>query len=632
MAQPQPRTLRTPDTPDGPADPVPVAFLGRTSTLVLQDPAASMRRQVRSAQDWLPPGWFIAAWYWDIESGGLDLEHRGHNEVWRQFTGIGIPRDGGLPDLLEDARAPVPKFAAVIVEDIERSSRDTFTSLRIEKELSDQGIPLFATDEPVDIEGVNENTILVRRVKQGIAEWYRFSLKKKCWNGLVDHSLEGWNIGPAPYGYLADRVPHPTPVKASQGRTKTRLALDPVRAPVVVQIFTWRVIDKLGAPAIAARLNADPARYPAPGKPGWTAQLVHVILRNPKYTGHMVFGRRRTRNKRRVQAPPRDWLWSPQPVHPALIDRATWEQAQEIGKKHATSRDTPAPGPGTPSAVRSYPYRSRCRCRECRRRMAGRRYKTGSQSVYYRCPHDPANPRHAAASPAHPATVQAPEKTLDRLVGEFTGTYLFGPDRAALVAAQLPATQADADAGRDAARAALELRIKQNETAKKAQLTAHEHLPQDDPGTAAEMRTRIFDRFAELRAEREQLQAQLDTLGTTTPQPADLSLLDQLPLAGNPLPRLTPQDKALLFQALNLEILWNAADRQATIWVEITDTTLRAIPAILDPSQDGYHDTDPDQPKPACDFDKPPRTGTTAPSTGKHGALTGEEAVGADLG
>ena len=295
-----------------------------------------------------------------------------------------------------------------------------------------------------------------------------------------------------------------------------------------------------GAPAIAARLNADPGRYPAPGLPGWTAQLVHVILRNPKYTGHMVFGRRRTRNGRRVQAPPRDWLWSPEPAHPALIDRATWDQAQTIGKEHATSRDGTGPGPG---AVRFYPYRSRCRCRECRRRMAGRTYGPRAQSTYYRCPHDPANPRHAAASPEHPPTVQAPEKVLDRIVGEFFDTYVFGPGRAALVAGQLPVTQADADADRDATRHALALRLKQNETAKKAQITAHGHLPEDDPDTAAEMRTRIFDRFAELRAEREQLQAQLDALDTTTAQPADISLLDQLPLAANPLPRLTPSSR-----------------------------------------------------------------------------------------
>jgi hypothetical protein len=34
----------------GPAEPVPVAFLGRTSTLEMQDPRASLRRQLRSSQ------------------------------------------------------------------------------------------------------------------------------------------------------------------------------------------------------------------------------------------------------------------------------------------------------------------------------------------------------------------------------------------------------------------------------------------------------------------------------------------------------------------------------------------------------------------------------------------------------
>ena len=26
-----------------------------------------------------------------------------------------------------------------------------------------------------------------------------------CWNGLIQHALDGWNIGPVAYGYLADR-------------------------------------------------------------------------------------------------------------------------------------------------------------------------------------------------------------------------------------------------------------------------------------------------------------------------------------------------------------------------------------------------------------------------------------------
>ncbi len=88
------------------AEPVPVAFVGRTSTLALQDPRASLRRQLRSAQEWLPPGWFLAAVYWDIESGGIDLEHRSQGDAYKHFTDAGLPRDGGMADLLAEAAAP----------------------------------------------------------------------------------------------------------------------------------------------------------------------------------------------------------------------------------------------------------------------------------------------------------------------------------------------------------------------------------------------------------------------------------------------------------------------------------------------------------------------------------------------
>ena len=90
-----------------PAEPVPVAFLGRTSTLLLQDPAASLRRQAREVQAKLPPGWFIAVWFWDIESGGLDIEQRGHGTA-HQGVDVGLPRDGGLAALLAEAAGPAP--------------------------------------------------------------------------------------------------------------------------------------------------------------------------------------------------------------------------------------------------------------------------------------------------------------------------------------------------------------------------------------------------------------------------------------------------------------------------------------------------------------------------------------------
>ncbi|WP_300604692.1 recombinase family protein [Trebonia sp.] len=581
------------------AEPVPVAIFARTSTLALQDPVASVRRQIRACQQWLPPGWFIAAVYSDVESGGTDLEARSRTQSWRVLTDAGLPRDGGMADLLAEAADPAPRFAAVVCEDIERSARDTFNALKLERELSRQGIPLFATDEPADIAGINPTTVLVRRVKQGVAEWYRLQLRDKVWKGLVEHSLDGWNTGTPPYGYAAQRCPHPNPAKAAQGRTKTRLVPDPATAPAVAAIFTWRTVDKLGLPAIAARLAAAPGLYPPPGGAAtWAASGVDAIVRNPKYTGHMVFGRRRTRGGRRVPVPPSEWLWTPQPVHPALVDRDTWQAAQGIGAEHATSRDPGRAGP--PPAARFYPYRSRIRCRDCRRRMTGTAKGAARHNVYYRCPHDPGNPRHAAASPGHPASVAAPEHRLDAIVAAFFRDRIFTPARTAYLAGQLPATDADAAAQAATAAAALQARIRKLDTAQNAQITALEQIPAGPASpAAAALRARIMDRFAQLHGQRTQAETELTALTRTAPRPADPALLEEIPYAGDILPALPPALKARLFAAFDLTVLWNKPDGQATVHVQITDHTLNALPAILNPGQDGYHDTHP-QPKPTA--------------------------------
>jgi hypothetical protein len=68
---------------------------------------------------------------------------------------------------------------------------------------------------------------------------------------------------------------------------------------------------------------------------------------------------------------------------------------------------------------------------------------------------------------------------------------------------------------------------------------------------------------------------------------ADPALLDRLPLLGDILPSLPPALKGRLFAAFDIEVLWNKAERQATVHAE---NTLRAV---LNPGQDGYHDINP---------------------------------------
>ena len=226
---------------------------------------------------------------------------------------------------------------------------------------------------------------------------------------------------------------------------------NPVRAPVVEQIFLWRVVHKLGMPTIAGRLNADPGRYPPP-RPGrgWTAQTVYAILGNPKYTRHRVL-----RPGPQPPRPPRR-----RPRRPVAVDpgpgpprhRGPRDLAGRPGRRRR-ARYQPRPArPRNPARGRRHPYRSQVRCRDCRRRMGRMTNGRPGQAphVYYQCPHRPANPRDAADHPGHPRTVKAPETRLDQIAGLFFAEHVFGPRRAELLAAQLPATDAAARADCDA--------------------------------------------------------------------------------------------------------------------------------------------------------------------------------------
>ena len=65
-------------------------------------------------------------------------------------------------------------------------------------------------------------------------------------------------------------------------------------------------------------------------------------------------------------------------------------------------------------------------------------------------------PQARRRSPRPSRTVQAPELRLDQVVGAFFASRIFGPERAALLAAQLPATDAQAHADRDTRTAAIQ--------------------------------------------------------------------------------------------------------------------------------------------------------------------------------
>ena len=92
---------------------------------------------------------------------------------------------------------------------------------------------------------------------------------------------------------------------------------------------------------------------------------------------------------------------------------------------------------------------------------------------------------------------------------------------------------------------------------------------------------------------------------TSTP-PADIDLIDLLPLLTSRLHELPQPIQAELFTALDIQVLWNAPMRQATFFATITDTIPGVIDALL---ARGGND-------PATTMPTPPATTLTSNNSG----------------
>ncbi len=439
---------------------------------------------------------------------------------------------------------------------------------------------LFAADEPITLTGKRATTILTRRVKQGVAEWYVLETLEKSWDGLSEHTRQGWNVGRPPYGYRGDKLPHPVPARRAEGKTKTRLAPDPISGPVVTAIFTWRVTENLGYQGIADRLNADLDRYPPPVspdparvRPDWSRTSVLGVLTNPKYTGYMVWNRRATKKRGQVN-PPEQWVWSPQPTHEPLITREMFQAAQTVSnRKGSRTANTPNAHPTTKHVytLRSYVFCS------CGLRMFG---KTLKGTTYYAC--QPSSSRGKAAAAAHPdnnSSTWVREDALLQGLDELLNERLFGPHRREHLDATLRvADRNSADQAR-ARRVALSNAIEQLATRQDRLLTTLE--THDDPdGT---LFARIRDRLASLERERAAKITELQELAATVEPVQDPGLIDQLPELRVDLDQLPVELKRELFDALQLRIDYDQGARTARGQITLTEIATGTVNTVVRP-------------------------------------------------
>lgn len=184
-----------------------------------------------------------------------------------------IGRDG-LLRMIEDSK--VGRFDLILVESLDRISRDMEDLAAIHKRLSFAGVKLETVGEGI----ANVITVGLRGI---VGQLYLSDLKEKVRRGMAGVVREGRFAGGRAYGY------RPTPGEPG------KLVIVPEEADVIRRIFT--TYDAGQTPReIAAGLNKDGIRPPRGAR--WNASTINGsadrengLLRNAIYAGRIVWGK-----------------------------------------------------------------------------------------------------------------------------------------------------------------------------------------------------------------------------------------------------------------------------------------------------------------------------------------------------
>ena len=370
-----------------PRGPLRVALYGRCSTEDLQDPETSRRWQFDRAMTLLrqvDPTAEIVAVFFDI-GFSRSLPWKRRPEALR---------------LLEEIDSPDRGWDAIVVGEGKRCFYGS-QFVELAPILADRGIDLYVPELSGRYDSRNAAHYTLMTVTGGMSLSERQSVMERVRASMkVQTEGEGRFLGGRPpYGYrLEAYAPHPNPNKARHGLMLQRLVIDPEAAVVVQRIFA-EVIAGKPVTQIAAGLNHDGIPSPSVHDPSlnhrsaaeaWRSGTVKSIAENIKFTGFMAWGRT-TRTE--VLLDPSDASWgmrvkkvlstdpivrSRVPSHEAIVDVATWQQAQRVLRATGVvpQRQRAAAPRARSTAKAPYALRGVITCAMCGRLMSGEKYKT----------------------------------------------------------------------------------------------------------------------------------------------------------------------------------------------------------------------------------------------------------------
>lgn len=281
----------------------------------------------------------------------------------------------GLDELT--AAVDADKIDAVIVKDLSRLGRHrTQTALFIDY-LREHQVRVISATEGIDT--FRDEDDLIIGVRSLMNDYYARDISKKIRAGYRQKQREGIVITP-PFGYRKDR------------NTNT-IELHP-EASETVQIIYSLYLQGLGQKEISRRLNALGRKTPAQlraeqcgkevcaasktsdGRYVWTYASVKNILVEEAYTGVLINHRSETNSGKAKRLEQAEW-YRHENFFPAIIERDTWEKAQQKLKAQAR------PANGNKAKHR---YAGLILCKECGSPFVPMiRYWNGKRRVEYVC-------------------------------------------------------------------------------------------------------------------------------------------------------------------------------------------------------------------------------------------------------
>ncbi len=229
----------------------------------------------------------------------------------------------------------------VIVKDYSRFGRDYIdVGYYIEKYFPRKNIRFISVNDNHDSLNKENHDDLKMPIMNMFNDIQSRETSKKVRSGLKARKQEGKFIGAfAAYGYLKSST------------DKNKLIIDDNIAPIIRQIFKWRVegystyainrkLNELKIPTPTTYknsigINHNPANVKSKDVIFWNETTVRKILNNEVYIGHVVQNKRTTKNHRTkeiIELDKSKWI-RVENTHEPIIDLETWEKVQSMVRK-----------------------------------------------------------------------------------------------------------------------------------------------------------------------------------------------------------------------------------------------------------------------------------------------------------